>query len=80
MEKFTEAIDSLRKVKVPTRNSLVYHACALAKTEQPEKATETLKQAITTMDMTVDRFVDSQEYKEQEKRKELLETLQAISV
>ena len=77
---FTAAIDSLRKLKVPTRNSLFYHACALAKTEQTEKATETLKQAITTMDMTVERFVNSQEYKEQEKCDELLETLNAIAV
>ena len=76
---FTEAIDSLRKVKVPTRNSLFYHACALAKSEQTEKATETLKQAITTHDMTVERFVASQEYKDQEKREELLETLQTIT-
>ena len=30
--------------------------------------------------MTVERFVASQEYKDQEKRAELLETLQAISV
>jgi len=52
----------------------------LAKSEQTEKATETLKQAITTHDMTVERFVASQEYKDQEKREELLETLQTITV
>jgi Tfp pilus assembly protein PilF len=77
---FTNAIDSLRKVKVPTRNSLFYLACAFSKAEKAEKATETLKQAITSMDMTVERFINSQEYKEQENREELSKTLQAISL
>ena len=77
---YGNAIESLRKVKVPTRNSLFYLAAALAKAEQTEKASDTLKQAITTMDMTVERFVSAQGYKDQEKRDELLQTLEPIAV
>jgi len=61
-------------------NSLFYLAAALAKAEQTETASDTLKQAITTMDMTVEGFVSSQGYKNQEKRDELLQTLEPIAV
>ena len=80
LENYTNAIKSLRKVKVPTRNSLFYLAAALSKAEQTETASDTLKQAITTMDMTVEGFVSSQGYKNQEKRDELLQTLEPIAV
>ena len=80
LENYGNAIKSLRKVKVPTRNSLFYLAAALAKAEQTETASDTLKQAITTMDMTVEGFVSSQGYKNQEKRDELLQTLEPIAV
>ena len=80
LENYGNAIKSLRKVKVPTRNSLFYLAAALSKAEQTETASDTLKQAITTMDMTVEGFVSSQGYKNQEKRDELLQTLEPIAV
>jgi tetratricopeptide (TPR) repeat protein len=80
LENYGNAIKSLRKVKVPTRNSLFYLAAALAKAEQTETASDTLKQAITTMDMTVEGFVSSQGYKNQVKRDELLQTLEPIAV
>ena len=80
LENYGNAIKSLRKVKVPTRNSLFYLAAALAKAEQTETASDTLKQAIITMDMTVEGFVSSQGYKNQEKRDELLQTLEPIAV
>ena len=80
LENYGNAIKSLRKVKVPTRNSLFYLAAALAKAEQTETASDTLKQAITTMDMTVEGFVSSQGYKNQEQRDALLQTLEPIAV
>ena len=80
LENYGNAIKSLRKVKVPTRNSLFYLAAALAKAEQTKTASDTLKQAITTMDMTVEGFVSSQGYKNQVKRDELLQTLEPIAV
>ena len=80
LENYGKAIESLRKVKVPTRNSLFYLAAALAKAEQTETASATLKQAVTTMDMTVEGFVSSQGYKNQEQRDALLQTLEPIAV
>ena len=52
----------------------------LAKAEHTETASDTLKQAITTMDMTVEGFVSSQGYKNQEQRDALLQTLEPIAV
>ena len=80
LENYTSAIESLRKVKVPTRNSLFYLAAALAKAEQTETASATLKQAVTTMDMSVEGFVNSQGYKNQEQQDALLQTLEPIAV
>ncbi len=80
LENYGNAIKSLRKVKVPTRNSLFYLAAALAKAEHTDTAADTLKQAITTMDMTVEGFVSSQGYKNQEQRDALLQTLEPIAV
>ena len=80
LENYTNAIESLRKVKVPTRNSLFYLAAALAKAEQTETASATLKQAVTTMDMSVEGFVSSQGYKNQEQQDALLQTLEPIAV
>ena len=80
LEDYTNAIESLRKVKVPTRNSLFYLAAALAKAEHTDTASDTLKQAITTMDMTVEGFVSSQGYKNQEQQDALLQTLEPIAV
>jgi hypothetical protein len=45
-----------------------------------DTASDTLKQAITTMDMTVEGFVSSQGYKNQDQRDALLQTLEPIAV
>ena len=75
----SEATESFRKLKVPTRNSLFYLAATLSKMAEAEKATETLKQARTTTDLSVDRFVQSQAYREEKKSQELRETLESIA-
>jgi hypothetical protein len=75
----SEATESFRKLKVPTRNSLFYLAATLSKMSEAEKATETLKQARTTTDLSVDRFVQSQAYQEEKRSQELLETLESIA-
>ena len=75
----SEATESFRKLKVPTRNSLFYLAATLSKMAEAEKATETLKQARTTTDLSVDRFVQSQAYREEKRSQELRETLESIA-
>jgi TolB-like protein len=76
---FSEAVDSFRKLKVPTRNGLFYLAAAFSKMDEPERSVETLKEAITTTDFTVDRFVESQTYREENRSQELRETLESIA-
>ena len=76
---FSEAVDSFRKLKVPTRNSLFYLAAAFSKIDETEKSVETLKEAITTTDFTVGRFVESQTYREENRSQELRETLESIA-
>ena len=68
---FSEAVDSFRKLKVPTRNSLFYLAATFSKIDETEKSVETLKEAITTTDFTVGRFVQSQTYREENRSQEL---------
>ena len=75
----SEATESFRKLKVPTRNSLFYLAATLSKMAKAEKAAETLKQARTTTGLSVDRFVQSQAYQEESRSQELRETLESIS-
>ncbi len=75
----SEATESFRKLKVPTRNSLFYLAATLSKMAEAEKATETLKQARTTTGLSVDRFVQSQAYREEKRSQELRETLESIA-
>ena len=54
-------------------------AATLSKMAEAEKATETLKQARTTTGLSVDRFVQSQAYREENKSQELRETLESIA-
>ena len=75
----SEATESFRKLKVPTRNSLFYLAATLSKMAEAEKATETLKQARTTTGLSVARFVQSQAYREEKRSQELRETLESIA-
>ena len=75
----SEATESFRKLKVPTRNSLFYLAATLSKMAEAEKATETLKQARTTTGLSVDRLVQSQAYQEDSRGQELRETLESIA-
>jgi hypothetical protein len=46
---------------------------------EAEKATETLKQANTTTGLSVDRFIQSQAYREEERIAELRQALESIT-
>ena len=46
---------------------------------EAEKATETLKQANTTTGLSVDRFIQSQAYREEERIAELRQVLESIT-
>ena len=79
LKHFSEAIDSFRKLKVPTRNSLFYLAAAFSRIDKTDKSVATLKEAITTTDFTVERFVQSQTYRDEKRSQELRETLESIA-
>ena len=75
----SEAVESFRKLKVPTRNSLFYLAATFSKLDETDRSVETLKEAITTTDFTVDRFVQSQTYRDEKRSQELRETPESIT-
>ncbi len=77
---FEAAVQSFRKIKTPTVNSLFYFAAALQKKGDPEKSIETLKKAVKVSDKSVEQFVESEHYKDQKLKQELQEILESISV
>ena len=79
LEKFDQAVSSLKKLKVPTKNSLFYLAAAFFSLGQLEKAGETLSQATMTTGFDINRFIESQVYREESQKKHLEETLRSIS-
>ena len=54
-------------------------AATLSQMAEAEKATETLKQARTTTGLSVDRFIQSQAYREEERIAELRQVLESIT-
>ena len=80
LEQFDDAIESFSKLKVQTRNSLFYIAATYSKKGMFDKASESLKQAIATMNYTIERFVKSQTYQDSSKSDELKNVLESIPV
>ena len=77
---FEAAVQSFRKIKTPTVNSLFYFAAALQKKGDPEKSIETLKKAVKVSDKSVEQFVESEHYKDQKLKQELQEILESIPI
>ena len=75
---YQHSINSYKKLKIDTRDSLFYSAVCYKKMGNNEKATEILKQATNTLNMTTDKFLSSQPLKNEDSKKELQEIIKAI--
>ena len=71
LKDFSLAIECFNKLKVPTRNALFYLAAALADSGNLAKAAEILKQAMAMSKLTVGMFLDTQKYKNKDRKDKL---------
>ncbi|MBT6437902.1 MAG: adenylate/guanylate cyclase domain-containing protein [Rhodobacteraceae bacterium] len=78
LESYYEALESFNKLKSPTVKSLFYSAATQAKLKNKEKAQETLSQAFTQSGLSLEQFIESQKYKNQEQTDDLCVTIGSI--
>ena len=78
LKDYKEAISCFKKIKTPNRDSLFYLAASLAKAELENESTEALHLAVQTTDMSVENFINTQRYQNQDYNRELLEVLKSI--
>ena len=76
---YSDAINSYKKMKIDTRDSLFYTAASLKKLGQQEQASDILKQAINTLNMPIEKFLGSQPFKSDNDKKQLMEILETIN-
>ena len=80
LEKYSDAANCFRKIKIPNRESLFYFAATLSKLGDELNSAETLKQAFKMTDMTVEDFLVTQHYQNPELNQQLKEILQSIPI
>ena len=79
LKNYADAINSYKKLKIDTRDSLFYTAASLKKLGKEEQASNILKQAISTLNMPIEKFLGSQPFKSEDNKKELKEILELIT-
>ena len=79
LDRLPEAVDAFNKLQIPTRNSLFYLAGTHGTIGDFEKASRVLNEAIAMSSLSVEEFVKTQTYKDDNQRQKLLDTLTAIS-
>ena len=80
LEKYSDAANCFRKIKIPNRESLFYFAATLSKLGDEQNSAETLKQAFKMTDMSVEDFLVTQHYQNPELNQQLQEILQSIPI
>ena len=78
MENLGSSVESFKKLKVPTRNSLFYLAAAFWQVGEQDKAKEALTEAKVISGLDVDRFCDGEKYQESSLREKLRGILEAV--
>ena len=73
-----EIID-FEKLKIPTRNSLFYHAATLSNMGETDRAQNVLTQAESMSGIGVQEFMEGQKYKDHKYREQLATVLISIS-
>ncbi len=80
LDSFHEAVASFGNLKVPTRNSLFYLAATYVKIENVEQAKVTLAEAVSMSKLTIEDFINTQNYKKKDQSSSLLGILKSIAV
>ena len=75
---YEESINSYKKLKIDTRDSLFYSSACYKKLNNEVKSSEVLKQAINTLNMTIEKFINSQPLKNVSHKKDLEELIKSI--
>ena len=76
---YQEAINSYKKLKIDTRDSLFYSAASHKKLNNNDKSSNILKQALNTLNMTIEKFINSQPLKSEEHKKDLTKLITSIN-
>lgn len=79
LENYNETIQSFKKLKAPTINSLFYSAAAICKIGSPENATETLSKALLHSGISIEDFIQTQKYQDVSISLDLQDTLVSIT-
>ena len=64
---------------MPTRNSLFYLAATYVEIDNIEKAKATLAEAVSMSSLTIEGFIDTQNYKKKDQSSSLLGILKSIA-
>jgi adenylate cyclase len=62
LESYNETIQSFKKLKAPTINSLLYSAAAICKIGSPENAAETLSKALLHSGISIEDFIQTKKF------------------
>ena len=79
LDNFNEASNAFEKLKIPTRNSLFYHAATLSNIGETDRAQNVLTQAESMSGIGVQEFMEGQKYKDHKYREQLATVLISIS-
>ena len=79
LKNFSDALSSFKKIKIDTRDSLFYSAATAKSMNLVSDANNFLNQAKLVSKMTIEKFVDSQPYKNIDEKNSLKKILTSIS-
>ena len=79
LNKFDEALESFRTLKVPSRNSLFYRTATLGKKGQQNDAKISLAEALSVTNLSISEFINTQFYKSEDTVSSLRMTLEDIA-
>ena len=80
LQNYSEAAKCFRKMKNQTWENLFYLAASFSKLGEEENSVETLNKVINTTGLSVEDFVQTQNYKNSDQTRELQEILESIQV
>ena len=79
LENWSEGIESFKKLKMPTKNSLFYLAACLQKKGEWSEATTTLSQACGHSSLDIEKFIGTRRYRDKEQSACLKDVLESIA-
>jgi TolB-like protein len=78
LEDYDGALQSFKKMRVGSRDSLFYTAAIFGHQDKGDQATQALKSAIRLSNVSIQQFADSQPFEDQNRNRELQEMLESV--